>query len=413
MENSVKEIRQKEAFQAWKLANKRGTICSKTGFGKNRVFLMAVKELPETAKILFLAETKEREHDLKQEYQKWSCEGCAPVHFMCYQSAYKLKGEHFDLVCGDEIHEALTPIYSAFFFNNTFNQIICLSATIDPKVRVNPDDLNSIRKVDLLNKFAPICYKYTIDDANSENNGRKLNVFKIWHELDNISPKSVVVGTKSSPIKMSEYLGYQYCDNKFKSAMYSPENIRTFLIRNASAKRAELLYKLPSKIEKVKLLCRSIDGQSILFGNSLEALMCVTKNVISSKYSDKENEKIRNNFDSGKINLIGSFKKLKQGANLKNLDNCIVMSYYSKELHIIQQIGRLRDSEKEGNVFIFVTRNTQEEVWYKRMFENITSFKVKEFNNVEECINYLNPKKNDIPDSSGNSISNVHMVKSS
>ena len=84
---------------------------------------------------------------------------------------------------------------------------------------------------------------------------------------------------------------------------------------------------------------------------------------------------------------------MKQGANLDKVDNCIIHSYFSTELDFIQRIGRLRQNEdKEGNVFILVTRNTQEEVWLKIMLQNIIDYDIT-YCNIDECIKHIQHAK--------------------
>lgn len=94
-----------EVKVAWKKVNKRGTAELITGLGKTKIALDLAAELPQTAKILFLAETTQRELDLKLEITKWQYTG-APIEFMCYQSAYKLIGQYYDLVIADRILSA-------------------------------------------------------------------------------------------------------------------------------------------------------------------------------------------------------------------------------------------------------------------------------------------------------------------
>tara|TARA_R110000796_G_scaffold236214_1_gene355481 strand:- start:66061 stop:66600 length:540 start_codon:yes stop_codon:yes gene_type:complete len=160
--------------------------------------------------------------------------------------------------------------------------------------------------------------------------------------------------------------------------------------RIAINKRATLLYNLESKVEAVKLLISYLKN-TIIFGNSLDALSKVTKNVISSRNSSDINDKIRKDFEDGNLNEIASFKVLKQGANIKGLDNVIAMSYYSSEKDLIQRAGRIRKDNKEtGGLFIFVTKDTQEEKWYQRMISNINAYNVIEHNNVYDCIKHIN-----------------------
>lgn len=163
--------------------------------------------------------------------------------------------------------------------------------------------------------------------------------------------------------------------------------MKSLKIRITSTKRSNLLFNLPSKINTVKELLSNIEGKTIIFGNSLDSLLQITPDVVSSRYSEDENKAIREAFDKNQIQTIGSFKKLRQGANLSGLDNCIIMSYFSSEGHIIQQLGRLRrNGEKIGNVFILLTKNTQEEVWADKMLKDLQDFEFIYCDNLEDCI---------------------------
>jgi superfamily II DNA or RNA helicase len=208
----------------------------------------------------------------------------------------------------------------------------------------------------------------------------------INHKLD-AHAKTVVGGTKASPFLQTEWAAYNYRDTAFRRALYSPQNIRSFRIRNTSAARAKLLYNLESKSTACKELISNIPGKTIIFGNSLEALESIApKRVVSSNNTDAVNKTIREDFDEGRSNLIASFKKLKQGANLVGLDNVVIHSYYSKSKDLIQRIGRLRQNGEIGRVFIFVTFGTQECKWFDMMFEDTSSLNIISSNNVTECI---------------------------
>tara|TARA_R110001592_G_scaffold124249_1_gene332979 strand:+ start:1478 stop:2626 length:1149 start_codon:yes stop_codon:yes gene_type:complete len=381
------EIRQKiqdKALVSWINKGRKGTLELITGIGKTKIAMEAVKTYPADAKILFLAEQTDRELELRNEMEKWSVDH--DIDFACYQSAYKWLGTEWDLVIADEIHDSLTKEYSKFYNNNSFKDIIGLSATVDRKAIVDEDE--QIIKGHLLDKIAPVCYTYGIDKGQIDGTSRKLDVYVINHKLDTESV-TIVSGTKVKPIMRTEFSAYQYKDNQFKYALYAPESRRKYLIRNSSASRAKLLYELPSKMEAAKKLTEAMEGKSIIFGNSIDILLKITPNVVSSRNTDKKNLKIREEFDKGDINLIGSFKKLKQGANLVGLDNCIIHSYYSKSKDLIQRIGRMRNNGEIGRVFIFVTYGTQEVKWYNMMFEGLEHLNIIECDGVEDCITKL------------------------
>ena len=375
---------QKEAVDIWyNLPNRCGTIEAITGIGKNFMFLQCLHKLAKGIKVLFLAEQIDREFDVRNDIKKYdklfktNTLKDYDITFMTYQSAYKLKDTEWHFVAADEIHDSLSPAYSQFYFNNHYDYILGLSATIirDTKYEENGVEYT---KGDLVDKIAPICYRYTIDDGQRDGTARKLKLNIIPVQLDSVN-KNILAGNKKKQFYTTEKANYDYWDNEFKKALFiQDENVKTLKIRITSAARAKVLYKLPSKIVKVKKLLKTLKGKTLLFGNDLDTLLSITPNVICSRYSNDKNKEIRENFDSGKINLIGSFKKLKQGANLSNLDNIIIMSYYSTTKDLIQRLGRLRlDGDKIGNVYIFLTKNTQEEVWFNKMFKEVNSLEIK------------------------------------
>lgn len=382
---------QDAAVTTWLNTGCKGTCNMSTGIGKTFTFFKAMmKSCKVGDKILFLAETRQREIDLFVDLDKFEKLFNTNlrqynIQFECYQSAYKWKDIKWDMVCADEIHSGLTPIYSQFFLNNQIDKILGLSATVD-RSTVYVEDNVEYTKGDLLDKIAPVIFKYTLDQAVEDGTTKSLNIFIIYHRLDAVK-KVLQAGTKAKSFMTTEQAAYDYWDAEFRKALFLPEGAaKTFKIRNTSGARAKVLYSLPSKIEAVRLLLNNIRGKSIIFGNSIDTLLNVTPNVIHGKNSEAKNAKIREDFDNHKINTIGSFKMLTQGANLKDLDNTIIMSYYSKELSLIQQLGRQRVTDKTGNVFIFLTLGTQEVKWLDKAMSNITKYNIIKCHGPEEAI---------------------------
>ena len=283
-----------------------------------------------------------------------------------------------------EIHDSLTPSYSEFYRNNTYNAIIGLSATIDRKTKYKEEGYT---KGDLLDQIAPVCFTYNLDQSQAENVSRTLNIYVIYHKLDD-KDKVIVSGSEKKRFYQTEYAAYTYWDKEHKKSWYiDNEDLKNLKIRITSMKRSNILYNLKSKVKIVKELLNKIKGQTILFGNSLDSLLQITPNVVSSRNDKDVNNYIKDSFNRGLIKVIGSFKKLKQGTNLVNLDNCVIMSYFGVEKDLIQRLGRLRNNGQIGNVFIIVTQGTQEEVWFNKMFENINNLNLIYCPNVEYCIN--------------------------
>lgn len=396
MINNKQDQVQREAVQAWVDSDKKGTLHMVTGVGKNFCYLHALRTMPkydQNRKVnLFIAETVERERDFFNEVRKYDeifgtfILQDYVIKFITYQSAYKLEGEEFGLVGSDEIHFSLSPEYSKFYFNNNYDAIIGLTATTEENIEYIIDN-KKITKGDLLNQIAPICYKYSIADAQKDNVGRKLNIFIIENSLDSLN-KTIKAGNAKKPFYQTEKSAYDYWDKEHKKSWFiEDKELKDFKIRTTATKRSQILYNLPSKILNVKKLLSNINGKSIVFGNSLDALLKVTSNVISSRNSEEQNKAIREAFDNDQINTIGSFKKLLQGANLPKLDNCILMSYYTSEGQMVQRAGRLRkNGDKPGNVFILLTRDTQEVKWYNSMIQELQEFDFIYCNGIDDCI---------------------------
>ncbi len=394
MNNSSQDKVQRNAVEAWLTSGKKGTLQISTGVGKTFIFLHCLYTMPKNDKVhLFLAEVTDRKKDLLSDISKYN--GIFNVNvlkdynlkFKTYQSIYKIEGYDLGLVGLDEVHFCLSPEYSKFLFNNKFEGIVGLSATIDRTTRYETDD-KIYTKGDLLDSIAPICFTYTLTQSKNDGIGRNLNIYVIKQELDNYN-NTIKAGSVKKPFYQTEKKAYDYWDKEHKKAWFIEDlEMKDLKIRITSTKRSQLLYNLPSKVETVKQLLTHIKGKTILFGNSLDSLLKITPHTVSSRYSDDQNKKIREDFDEDRLDLIGSFKKLLQGANLKKLDNCIIMSYFSSEKDIIQRFGRLRkNGDKIGSCFILLTKNTQEEIWYTKMMSDISDFNMIYCKGIEDCIN--------------------------
>ena len=407
------EVQQK-AISAWLNSDKHGTCEIITGLGKTFVGLHALYTMPRDKNVVhyFLAEVVDRQRDLLAQIKIYNKIFHRDVledynlQFECYQTVYKWKGRRIGLVIADEIHDSLTPAYSQFYKNNDFSAIIGLSALIDVETYYEEENKT---KGYYLSKVAPICYQYHLNQGLEEGTARNLDIYIINHKLDD-SVKSIKAGSARKPFMQTEAKAYTYWDKVFKDNIGAEinynkkegedhktylkridklENQKSIKITSAAGRRSKILYDLPSKIEVTKQIIRKLTGKVIIFGNSIDSLLQVTKNTVSSRNSEAKNSQIRTAFDNNDIRVIGSFKKLKQGANLKDLDACILMSYYSKQKDLIQRLGRLRENGQIGKVFIIMTEDTQEKVWVNKMFEQVQNYNFIYCSDIQDCINKL------------------------
>jgi len=370
----------------------RGTCEIATGTGKTFIaFWMIVKLNPKS--VIFLAEVEAREDGIKMDaklFEKYY--GINPfenrtVEFACYQSAYKWTNRVFDMVIADEIHDSLTPSYFEFYKNNYYKHLLGLSATID-STKYLDEDGNEYTKLTLLNKIAPVVFKYTLSEGIANNTSRKLNIIIIKHQLDRLSKNiPVTYKDKSGNQKtfyQTEFEIYDYYNKKFLQAIYQkPKN--EFLIRTFTTKRNAILYKAKSKMDIIKKLLAHL-SRTIVFGNDIDSISSLIPTV-SSRNTINQNRDIIESFNNGSIDVIGSFKMLKQGVNLKGLDNVILHSYYGVEKDALQRIGRLRQAPTDGFVFIILTMGTQEQVWFNKMINPLSNVNTIWCENVDQALN--------------------------
>ena len=400
--NEIKEKIQLEAADRWVNSNYKGTFELATGVGKTFAALQCILKIPKQSTVLILAEVTDREETIRTDIKKFDLIYGTKllkdykIEFACYQSAYKWKSKQFDLVIADEIHDSLTKQYYKFYLNNEYDMLVGLSATINKKGLIDEDDEENpeLTKGDLLDSIAPIIYTINQDEAIELGLISDYEILIYYHQLDS-STKNIKAGTKAKPFMTTELATYDYYDKAFKKSLFLPEGkYKTFAIRNASSKRAKVLYDAPSKKPVVKSILKANKKfKFIIFGNSLDALHDITPNTVSSRNTDEENELIKQKFAKGKIQEIASFKKLKQGANLPAVNIAILHSYYSVDIDYVQRVGRILRVDKSGYnaVILFATLSTQEMKWLDTMTKNISK-PIIPFHKLSDLEKYLKTK---------------------
>ena len=119
--NEIKDKEQRKALNKWAQAGYVGSIIAGTGFGKSRCGVVSINHVlnvlgKESA--LILVPTVQLQDQFRDEFFKWGYDNCLDrVDILCYQTAYKLKKQHYDIVVCDEIHLGLSKEYVKFFKN--------------------------------------------------------------------------------------------------------------------------------------------------------------------------------------------------------------------------------------------------------------------------------------------------------
>ena len=379
--HAVKDTEQRAALNAWASHNFRGSIIAGTGFGKSRCGVVAInyvlKQIPK-GRALLLVPTVQLQDQFKEEFIKWGVEQCLDrVDIICYQSAYKLVDNHYDIVVCDEIHLGLSPKYRKFFKNNQYDRLLCMTAT--------PPEEDEYRL--LLFKLAPTIYTITLDECvdlglvapyeihcvpikltgEERSEYSKINRRFVKHKLalghDAFNAARIILGSSTSSGEMKAHAAGFY---------------------KAIRERKSIIDCATNKVEKFReLVYANLDKRIITFGgknsftDELAASVSPLAEVYHSKRSAKARKEALRRFKDEEVNVLCSTKALNQGFDVPNANFGIICGLTSKALSMVQRIGRLiRFKEgKTGIVYVLYVEDSQEEKWLKNSVQKLNGVK--------------------------------------
>jgi len=393
--NDLRDQQQRKALNNWAVNGFEGSIIAGTGFGKSRCGVIAVgetiKRLTEYNEhgerivyitALVLVPTTQLKDQFREEFIKWGYEGVLDtVEFMCYQSAYKMVGKHYDIVICDEIHLGLSPEYRKFFDNNVFERLLCMTATLPEEYEYK----------DLLIEMAPIIFEITLDECV---------------DLGLVSPYNITC--RPLELTYNERTEYKKINNRFvywkgQLGNFDAWENATYILKNISSspeekkaaiqfyrairERKQIIDFAENKIEAFKTIVLDNPEKRILaFGGANAFTDMLTDSVIPlaqayhSKRTKKQRDSALENFKSGMINVLCSTKALNQGFDVPDANMGIVCGLTSKSLPMIQRVGRLIrfQEDKTGEVIILYIKDSQEEKWLKNAIKDLNNVKFEE-----------------------------------
>ena len=386
MKTKQREKQQKLAVNSWAKSNFIGTIIAGTGFGKSRCGVLAIGETLRRIDLginkpaaLVLVPTTQLRDQFKEEFIKWGYEDILDcVEFMCYQSAYKLIGHHYDVVVCDEIHLGLSIEYRKFFENNIYDKLLCVTATVPEEEEYEY----------YLKNLAPTVYEIDLETCI---------------KLGFVSPYNIsCISVKLTPTEQKEYnkanqsfIHYKYqlgqfdAFNEAKSIManknaYAEEKKNAIMFYRAIKNRKSVVDTASNKITVLqKIVLNNLDKKILTFGGSNEFTnnMCEAVSPLAVTYHSKMTKKQRNLslelFNNDAKNVLCSTKALNQGFDIQGAELGIICGLTSKSLTMIQRIGRLLryKEDKIGKIVIVYVADSQEDKWLKNA--------IKSFNNVK------------------------------
>tara|TARA_R110002012_G_scaffold79080_2_gene201338 strand:+ start:1288 stop:2448 length:1161 start_codon:yes stop_codon:yes gene_type:complete len=376
--NQIRDKEQRKALNAWAKQDFIGSVIAGTGFGKSRVGVLAVNHaLKNGGKALILVPTVQLQEQFKEEFVKWGLDDCLDnIEVLCYQTAYKLTGKHYDIVVCDEVHLGLSPEYRKFFKYNMYDKLLCMTAT-------PPEELEY---KEILYKMAPIAYSITLDKCV------KLGI---------VSPYQI----ECIPVKLTqeEQDNYKKINNKFVQWKYQLGHFNAFdnaklIMANKNAlpqekqaavqfyrsirERKKIVDFASNKITMFKEIFEQNKDKKILVfsgANNFTDKLCasITPYAVSyhSKRTKKQKEVALESFKDDSINVLCSTKALNQGFDIPNANMGIICGITSKSLSMIQRVGRLIrfQENKVGRIVILYVKDSQEEKWLKNAVKNLNN----------------------------------------
>jgi superfamily II DNA or RNA helicase len=344
------------------------SIC--TGGGKSKIAIDLAEELDNSnfKGLLVVPTEKLRDVNWKTEFTDWDKEKLYDkFHRSCYVSISKIKDQNFDLVILDEAHR-ITPNNYEFFKNNNVKAIIALTAT--------PPEEDEKRKLLEELHVKPI-FHISLDEGVKLGLVAPYKIKVIEMHLDN-KDKYVDAGSKTKPFKSTEVNFYSYLNKLLIKMMYA--NIdATWLI----LKRMRFIYNLKSKTELAKKLLAKLpkEDKTLIFCGTINQAEELCEN---SYHSKSKSSKDLEDFMKGKINYMSCVNSLNEGMNIPNIDTAVIVQLNSKELDLIQRIGRIC-RYREGHlatIYIICALETQDEKWVAAALSNFS----------KDCIEYINSK---------------------
>lgn len=380
----VKGRVQSMGLDLWKAAGCKGTEELATGVGKTRIGVLACAEEleknPEAVVYVCVPTQTLRDVDWPDEFRLWGYEHLIEkVNFVCHSSMEKVavhQGE-IDLLVFDEVHNA-TPINTMMLVVHKVWKVLGLTATLP-----NPDGYESDKdKRALIDQFAPSIFKITLEEAIELKLVSDFKVTVMKFDLDD-TESYVPSGTKARPFKTTELRHYKHLSKMVQRMAYKNPEAKFVWIQ----KRMAFLFTLRQKellAQEVMEAIMKEEGKALrtlIFCGSIEQAERLCSPYVYHSQVLAPKDQYLSLFQKQEIPYLGVVQALNEGKNIEQLDQILVIQLNSKELDIIQRIGRsIRFREGHvARVVILVAKDTVDEKWYQSAFENFDKSRIKEY----------------------------------
>jgi superfamily II DNA or RNA helicase len=361
---STREVVQSDALSI-AVQHKRCGLGISMGVGKTRI---AIKHLMINFNPLIEALVVIPKHSVAQswidELGKMDLEKLTKhITFTTYLSLKKHNPNDYDIVYLDECHSLK---YSHELFLGPYvGKILGLTGT-PPKNKTSEKGM-------LVQKYCPIKYEFSVDEATDSN---ILNDYQIViHELELSKVPALKKKNKAGGHWWTtEEKDYNYVTSRLAEAQSQQQ------IQFARIMRMRALMDYTSKESYVKSILKNIDTQCIVFANTQKQADRICKHSYHS--GNPKSEENLELFSDGRINHLSCVLQLSEGVTIPNLKQGIIMHAYGNEKKTAQRIGRLlRLNPSETAVcHILCYKGTQDVKWVEAAISSFDPNKIKRYN---------------------------------
>tara|TARA_R110002074_G_scaffold104413_1_gene225434 strand:+ start:6901 stop:8052 length:1152 start_codon:yes stop_codon:yes gene_type:complete len=375
----IKDQKQRESLNKWAKAGCKGSIIAGTGFGKSRCGVLAIKwALKEGGRALVLVPTIQLQDQFVEEFDKWDAGyliNTKQVDIICYQSAYKLVNKHYDIVVCDEVHLGLSAKYRQFFENNTYDKLLCMTATVPEE-----DEYRNY-----LMRLAPIRYHISLDECVDLGLVSPYEIICVPLEL-NEEDRAEYKKANNLFVQMKYKLGgFDVFEHAKKILAGTEQGDKGAAVQyfNAVRKRKEVVQQATVKIDKAKeIITNHSDEKILIFSGTNKFTNSMAESLDGASYhsghTKKKRETALEDFKNGTNKVLCSTQALNQGLDVPDASVGIVAGLVSKSLPMIQRVGRLlrlSTPDKVGKIYILYIKDSQEEKWLNNSIKSLNNIK--------------------------------------
>jgi len=359
--NKKQEV-QDRIFESWNQADRNGIAIASVGIGKAKWIIDRCRELTKEFKrgtvMVLTNSTHLRDVGFLKELDKWWSreEFYQRCDIQCYQTAYKWTGQSFLAVFADEFDTSLSPEYSKFYWNNTWQLFMGLSGTMTED------------QIEIAVRIAPLLFKYTVQKAQEDGVVNKVEIFVHNVPLSRINNYDTGKGFLTSEYKnimywnnsvaeledevnmqrqlikdiqqngMAQGLGIQDIPGLRRTLSGKTEYLkRKYIARSRQYYSLHSLVMYALELQEF-ILKKHPEGKILMFSK----LTKIADKLGPAYHSKRKSIKTIDDFNSGKSRVLSVVGSVKRGVSFVDVTHSITHSMDSSKTNFTQrEVGRM------------------------------------------------------------------------